>query len=358
MRGLMLGCWLLMGALRLVAQERAFAIWQGFEHKWMYNHRLNRLGDYIAQGESGPLPQPYHSVHTGATGLGKDTAVFRSCFAEVKTRGIEVFAGAETLPLSGRQGDLFQIRRKLFIIDAALAKKPRLTVVFNGFDLLSESGADKLQLLNVQFSDPVRRNQSDTIELEIEAAIVVDCRSFECNRFNKQFDYKLRLRYLVLGATDGQMHVTPAEYNESVIWTRQQTTPESARLRQIQGNAGFKQGIVAYKNIFIVLNHDHWILSFANALTRSDYDAPTGRMQLRHITYIRQWEPGMKDVSAQSAFSEKRPGWGMLQGSLQLLQFREGSVSYFERIGYIGWGGNNVKADNEDAINLEQRSIH
>jgi hypothetical protein len=339
------------------AQEKAFAVWQGFEHKWMYNHRLNRLGDYIAQPPYQKKPHPFTATHTGATGLGKDTAIFRSYFAEVKTRDIDFFPGVEKLKMQGKQGDLYQITKKLFIIDAELAKKTKLAVVFNGFDLVSESGADKLQLLKINFSDPVRRNRSDTIELTLDVAIVVDCRSFECNRFNKQFQYDLSVRYVLLGALQDQMHITATDYNESVIWTKLKTSAEMAIPKTIQGNYGYKNGFLAFKNIFIVLNHDHWILSYANAISRSDYQASSGTLKFKHLAYIRQWEAGMKQVSSQSLFSEKRAGWGMLQGSLQLVQFRSGNISYFERLGYIGWGGNNMKADHESSINSENREI-
>ncbi len=338
----------------LRAQEKAFAVWQGFEHKWAYNHRLNRLGDYVSQPPYQKLPHLYSSVHTGATGLGKDTAVFSSYFATVKTKDIQFFPGVEKLKLHGKQGDICQITKRVFIIDPVLAKQPQLTAVFNGMDLVSESGADKLQLLKIQFSDPVRRNQSDTVELTLQAAIIVDCRSFECNRFNKQYFYELNIHYLVLG---GKIRTTSSEYNESMIWSKLQTAPEATSCKMIQGNTGYKNGFLAFKNIFIVLNQDHWILSYANAITKSDYNNLSGSICMEHICYIRQWEDGMKNVSSESKFSEKRPGWGMLQGTMQLIQFNDGTIYYYERHGDISWDGDNQNADNEQSVNLERREI-
>jgi hypothetical protein len=338
----------------LQAQEKAFAIWQGFEHKWAYNHRLNRMGDYISQGPYQKLPHVFTSVHTGATGLGKDTAIFRSYFATVRTKDLDFFPGVLKIKLQGKQGDICQVNKRVYIVNAALAKQPQLGVIFNGLDLVSESGADKLQLLKIQFSDPVRRNMSDTIDLTLQAAIIVDCRSFECNRFNKLYDYDLHVHYLVLG---GKMRVSSTDYNESVIWSKQETCEESIYSKTVAGNTGYKNAFLAFKNIFIVLNQDHWILSYANAITRADYNNLSGSMCTQHVCYIRQWETGMKQVSSQSKFSEKRPGWGMLQGTMQLIQFNNGNISYFERNGDIGWDGDNQSADTDQSVNLEKLEI-
>jgi hypothetical protein len=312
------------------------------------------LGDYISQGNFQKLPQTFSSVHTGATGLGKDNAVFSSYFAAVKTKDIDFFPGVEKIKLHGKQGDICQVTRRIFIIDPVLARQPQLTVLFNGMDLVSESGADKLQLLKIQFTDPVRRNQSDTVTLTVQVAIIVDCKSFECNRFNKQFDYDLHLHYLVLG---GKIHTTAADYNESVIWTKEQTSGETVCTKTIDGITGYKNAFLGFKNIFIVLNQDHWILSYANAITRSDYDNSSGSMCMQHISYIRQWQTGMNEVSSESKFSEKRPGWGMLQGTMQMVQFNEGSISYFQRQGEISWEGDNQSPDNKQSVNGETLQI-
>ncbi|HKJ69905.1 MAG TPA: hypothetical protein VKA68_18260 [bacterium] len=51
----------------------AVAIWQGFEHHWTYNHRLNRFGDYVYTVSRTDNLNEAFVTHTGATGLGRDT---------------------------------------------------------------------------------------------------------------------------------------------------------------------------------------------------------------------------------------------------------------------------------------------
>ena len=76
----------------LVHAQNTFAVWQGFSHYWTYNHRLNRLGDFIAQS-SGEENKACTLMHTAATGLGKDSATFQSRFAIVIAPDISFFAG-------------------------------------------------------------------------------------------------------------------------------------------------------------------------------------------------------------------------------------------------------------------------
>ena len=75
-------------SIQISAQVDVGVIWMGFEHEWTYNHRLNRLGDYVSQPEFDGFEHPVKHYHTGATGLGWDEALFTSYYTVVKANGI------------------------------------------------------------------------------------------------------------------------------------------------------------------------------------------------------------------------------------------------------------------------------
>lgn len=68
----------------LIAQEikphNKAIIWRGMEHKWTYNHRINRMGNYVSfDGKKG------YSLHSSATGLGSDSSFSKTYYTYVES---------------------------------------------------------------------------------------------------------------------------------------------------------------------------------------------------------------------------------------------------------------------------------
>ena len=138
------------------AQEDVGVIWMGFEHQWSYNHRLNRLGDYISQPEFEGYDFPVKHYHTGATGLGKDEAYFSSYYTVLKTEQAGLQSGHVELNLANKEGKRSSIRTTLSIpLQENLQDRDQIVGLLNGFDLIASEGADKLKMLHIDLSDPV-----------------------------------------------------------------------------------------------------------------------------------------------------------------------------------------------------------
>lgn len=57
-----------LGALLNAQTENTAVVWRGFEHSWSYNHRINRIGNYVKMVSNDP-----YGYHASASGLGSDT---------------------------------------------------------------------------------------------------------------------------------------------------------------------------------------------------------------------------------------------------------------------------------------------
>ena len=68
-----------LGAQEIQAYNKAI-IWRGMEHTWTYNHRINRMGNYVSfDGEKG------YSLHSSATGLGSDSSFSKTYYTYVES---------------------------------------------------------------------------------------------------------------------------------------------------------------------------------------------------------------------------------------------------------------------------------
>ena len=84
--------------------SNCFPIWQGFSHQWGYNHRINRLGDWVenvSEGDSCIVK----GTHTAASGSGADIATFAQYFTTVHSDLVETRSGVATFNLSGKEGE-------------------------------------------------------------------------------------------------------------------------------------------------------------------------------------------------------------------------------------------------------------
>ena len=64
--------------------KNATTIWQGFHHVWEYNHRVNRMGDWLTDidYDNGYSANSYHSA---ASGIGPDKCDYSTFLTQLKT---------------------------------------------------------------------------------------------------------------------------------------------------------------------------------------------------------------------------------------------------------------------------------
>ena len=138
-------------------------IWRGFQHDWTYNHRCNRLGDFVQYNGGHPT-----ATHTSATGLGTDSTVFSSYYSFVASPHVSFKEGKESIVI--RTDENTPDEHSIFVSFPApswLKNKAHYTTFLNGFDLRSEAGANKIQHLKITIENAIYDLASDQIKFKI-----------------------------------------------------------------------------------------------------------------------------------------------------------------------------------------------
>jgi len=156
------------------------AIWQGFNHAWEYNHRLNRLGSYVRLSpESDDEPVV---GHTAASGTGGDIARFSEYVTVMETRDVAFQAGCAETTVECPRAVTTRFRIKLDPLELApdLVGKQTYTILINGFDLAAQRHADKLIAFDLEISEPVIHADGRSLRFNIFGDLCLDCRTAEC----------------------------------------------------------------------------------------------------------------------------------------------------------------------------------
>ena len=106
-------------------------IWQGYRHAWQYNHRVNRFGSYVEDGDSAIATV----THTAASGTGGDYADFIDYVTPIAAEGVAFQSGVgETVVECQRTEDMpFHIKIDNLDLHPDLVGRDRYTVIINGF---------------------------------------------------------------------------------------------------------------------------------------------------------------------------------------------------------------------------------
>ena len=158
-------------------------LWQGFRHRWQYNHRVKRIGSYVEHLPHSDRSCDAQVVHTAASGTGPDRADITELFTKVSARGVSFQSGVSEIQVRTVEDELADFNTRLEVtLDSELVNKTDYTVVLNGFDLYTDRDADKLMTLVLEVTDPQRDASSPTLVFNIKGAFRVDCSSAECDR--------------------------------------------------------------------------------------------------------------------------------------------------------------------------------
>lgn len=204
----------LLGIGGLVAQNTAI-FWQGFSQDWTYNHRINRMTDYVTQKDNAFL-----LCHAGASGTGADSGRFVQHYTTLETPKAQFYTGFIELKFEGKEGDAeTQAKIEKITLPAALQGKKQYYVVLNGFDLLSIEKADKFIEFGYSVDPQPKITDGKTAALSFKADLKVDCRSPECEMFKHIYSYSLKLYYTLIAADDGFV-ATPGLIHSDIKWDK------------------------------------------------------------------------------------------------------------------------------------------
>ncbi len=349
----------------LPAFDDAAVLWRGFTHQWTYNHRLNRLGNYIDNTEYEGLPYKARLVHTAATGVGGDVGYFDSQFTYLGLNGLSSSSGTCTIDFTGKEGDMHNVMKKISL-DVPQSYDPgnvRCVVLLNGFDIISETKADKLQLFNVNISNPEYLAASEKIQFDIDASLLVTCQSLECSSFKNKFTYSIKVNFLALIGPADAFNVVEQYSHRVYNWDKKAELNTLPLTKSIQGsrNSTFGKAALGFQSLAINLDRAHWLLEWHSVIQPKNYNSQTGIFEYDLDLNFKQWDEEMKHNSSNprmSRFSAKRKGWAAIDATVVMLQLANNTfVQHDNNVGVSTWKGRNISAQKEEATQQFELTI-
>lgn len=338
--------------------DDAAVLWRGFSHQWTYNHRLNRLGNYIDNSDYNGLPYKAQLVHTAATGVGGDVGYFDSQFTYLGIRGLSVESGTYTIDFMGKEGEMHNFAQKITIEakKSYAGDKVRCVVLLNGFDIVSEEKADKLELFSLDVSNAEYLSASEKIQFDLGATLLVTCKSLECSRFKNKFNYKIKVNFLALIGPADTFNAVEQHSRKVYNWDKKAELNTQPLAKAVQGRSGgfFGKAALGFQSIAVDLDRAHWMLEWHSLIQPKNYDPQTGIFQYGLDLNFKQWDDEMKLGSSNprlSRFAVKQKGWATLEATVVLLQLSEDTfVQHDNMIGVNSWQGGNISAQTAAAV--------
>ena len=330
--------------------EEAWAIWRGFKHQWTYNHRLNRLGSYVDNQAFMGFPHEATLNHTSATGVGGDVGVYESHYTLIAANDVKVKSGKTAIKFVGKEGEFHSLNKQVLInAPPEMQAQEQYTVLLNGFDILSEGRANKLQTFRLGVSDATYLPATNQIRFSVNTSLLVRCKSIECRRFSNKFNYIIKAHYVILAASEKALNTV--EKNASVVynWNKNDAIDYKTKdfVAKGVGQNKYQTAALAFKNIHLNLDREHWMLEWHSVINPENYDAQNGTFAYNLDLLFKQWSSSMKKASAnpkKSKFSMKRAGWATIDATVCLLQFADAQVVNNSHKDVFKWDGHNLPA--------------
>lgn len=349
---------LALAATFLPAQDSAWShnacVWRGLRHSWTYNHRCNRIGDYIEKrGDN------FFDVHTSATGKGADSTFYASYYTLVQAPEAWFYEGVSSNELFGMEGSLLESTDEVMIpIPKGVNSNAFMTAVINGFDIQSLAQADKLQMLNISVEKPEVLPEQRKIRVLVKISMVDNCQSLECEKVNNKTGYRITVHYLAICADKQDVRENQDFSNRSYTWDKKIINGALNETRLIQGSTCsiFNSSLVGIQSFGFSLNKAHWLVELDNNIQPHEYRASDGTYSYDIEQSFVEWEEGMKKFSAvpeQSKFAVKQKGWITMDMDIVLLQFKNATVSHGEVDGTMFWQGKNELPEGPHTISVK-----
>jgi len=330
-------------------------LWQGFYHDWNYNHRVNRLGDWIQGVNNGGSNFKAMFTHGAASGSGADILDYQTFFTYLNTKKARFFSSVVLTAVRGREATT---TTKKITVKAAwpeeLKEYKKGLVILNGFDLACSSSnngkvmgsgkADKLSRLYINVEQ--LKIDIDSFSFDLTVMLGADCDSPECLNYtpgdNEWFDYQFSIAYQVIAFNDG-VNVTDKTLSQYYKWrkpfkTRPDIDPneifrqdKELRNQAVSGISGYNVGIPLISKIDIKLPKGKGgiirkrmetphLLSLDLAISNYTYSASTGICFFDADLFFKNWKPHMHPLAYGN------DGSAYINADIKLLQINDPSA--------------------------------
>lgn len=324
-------------------------IWRGFEHRWTYNHRINRIGSSVSinNGEG-------FCRHYSATGLGSDSTFAKTHYTYVESPNVAFKETEIKILVNGQEGDLLTKTAKVYLdLDEWMQGKTHYDVLVNGFEVRSMIKADQLQLLRFLVEDPVYTAETQQLYLRANFNLVTNCRTLECELFKNQTAYELTLHLLIMGFEEDAGEVRGSYTTRNYAWDTSVEVEDLSKPLTISGQRNvFPSACLGIKGLGVVLDEEHWILQMNNFVTPLNYNHDTGEMKSHVNMKVVAWNNGMENFSVaplKAEFAKRKSGFAMLETNPCLVQFSNAQIKHGSADMSLYWRGNNKSSEAPEA---------
>ncbi len=356
----------------IVKESNEMLLWQGMSHEWRYNHRVNRMGDWLLPNDIQSIIPSYIHKHSAASGSGADYLDFKSYSSRVVSEDMLFFNNKIKTQIQGVENSTsvasIEIQTE---IPEEMLQYENYEVILNGFDmyptqrdedpnLLGDASADKVFEFSCLFGEAIKM-EDDSLKFDLEIKFGADCASFECSNGPaiNYFDYQLTFHYVVIGFNDDVV-VTTKSFNNNYAWDKPSTPnansdvneifKEDFRLNNVSiagtNGSNWSNGITLFKGFNFqiekgaggftgdIIEFPH-LLSLDLAILDENYNAATDLMTFDLDLFFKNWTVPIPPLSFGSA------GKIDFNADLALLQF-EGNTTITPNTseGTILWNAN------------------
>jgi len=357
-RGLLLFC---MSCIIVTASAQTgewshrACIWRGLRHSWTYNHRCNRIGDYVEKRGN-----DFFAVHTSATGKGADSTFYNTYYTLVESPDVFFHEGSTAIELLGKEQALLESTQELMIpIPDSVQAPDFMTALLNGFDIRSLAQADKLQMLNISIEKPEVLPEQKKIRLLIKVSMVDNCQSLECDHIHTTTGYSIIVHYLLACAKKENIFENQDFSDRSYTWDKKIINGGLDETRVIQASSSdqYTASVIGIRSFGFSLNKAHWLVELDNNIQPNEFRPSDGTYAYDIEQSFVEWEAGMKKFSAVpelSKFSFKQKGWITMDIDVIYLQLKKAKVTHGDIEGTMYWEGRNEPAEGPNAISSKQ----
>lgn len=328
-------------------------IWRGFEHRWTYNHRVNRIGSHVSLKDG-----KGYCMHYSATGLGSDSTFAKTHYTYVEAANVAFKETDIKILVNGREGDLLTKTAQSYLnLDKWMQNKAQYDVLVNGFEVKSMLKADQLQLLRFLVEDPVYNKETQQIFLTTNFNLVTNCRTLECELFKNQTAYELTLHLLIIGFEEDAGEVRDSYTTRNYAWDTSVEVEDLNKELTITGQRNvFPTACLGIKGLGVVLDEEHWILQMNNHVTPLHYNPLTGNMKSHVNMKLVAWNNGMEHFSVaplKAEFAKRKSGFAMLETNPSLVQFSDAKIKHGHVKTSLYWRGHNRDSESPEAESIK-----
>lgn len=338
-------------------------IWRGLNHRWTYNHRLNRYGDWVRPGTCTGTGNNFEcetrAFHTAASGTGADDVSWDSFHTFVKTESAEFLHPKRTITLSGAEGNSLAGSLDVTVV----TNQPINTAILRGFDIVATDTADQLTELEIEVDNLWYNAATGEFIFTINVSGTFDCPTPECPVFNSTVNYDVEVFTTVVSGEWENFHWQWTTVGNEYAWDDYQGPinwshplglyPENEIFRADHrvnnqavtglGGGDYPNAVLGFRRLSVGLDRDHHMLDLDMAVLPQSYNAQSGTFDFDMRLFFKQW------TADGNVLTFERPGDVEFSADVIMLQFGDGCTDHGNVGGVMSWPGGNAPATGNDA---------